>query len=104
MSKGGCPLPLGRGSYFAVVYAVWMTKKPKPPQAQIWRIYRVRYIAAQYLGHVEATDDAEAIVKAIGQFNIEPLHPRSARKVHPSTNSYGRGRPTEAVISHGVAP
>lgn len=54
-----------------------------PAQRHTWRIYRVRRTPAEYLGTVEAADEAEAIVKAIEAFAVDArMHGRLlARRV-----------------------
>lgn len=48
-------------------YILWM---PKQPRQRRWRVYRLRGKRMVELGHVEARDEAEAIARAIEQFEI----------------------------------
>jgi hypothetical protein len=51
-----------------------MAKKPKERR---WRVYRLRGKGMVELGHVEARDEAEAVAKAIEEFDIPgPLRNR----------------------------
>jgi hypothetical protein len=47
-------------------------RRPQPPsQPATWTIYRAAKKAVR-LGDVEATDEADAITKAVGQFKQDP--------------------------------
>jgi hypothetical protein len=50
-----------------------MPKRPKEPQQHRWQIYHLRGTPAQFLGLVEAPNEAAAITKAIVELNV-PLH------------------------------
>jgi hypothetical protein len=48
--------------------------KSAKQQVQWWRILRIRGAGTVYLGEVEASDEAEALSKAIQHLQIEPAH------------------------------
>jgi uncharacterized protein YdiU (UPF0061 family) len=43
---------------------------PRQPQTYRWRISRLKATPAEYIGEVEAPDEASAIKKAIEEFQI----------------------------------
>jgi hypothetical protein len=50
---------------------------PKKPKQRRWRVYRLRGKRMVELGHVEVRDEAEAIARAIEEFEIPgPLRNR----------------------------
>jgi hypothetical protein len=52
-------------------------RMPKRPKQKRWRVYRLRGKRMVELGHVEARDEAEAVARAIEEFQIPgPLHNR----------------------------
>jgi hypothetical protein len=46
------------------------TVSPCQPQTYRWRISRLKATPAEYIGEVEASDEASAIKKAIEEFQI----------------------------------
>ena len=52
-------------------------RMPEQPRQRRWRVYRLRGKRMVELGHVEARDEAEAIARAIEEFDIPgPLRNR----------------------------
>ncbi len=50
---------------------------PKKPEARRWRVYRLGGKRMVELGHVEARDEAQAVARAIEEFQIPgPLRNR----------------------------
>jgi hypothetical protein len=50
---------------------------PKKPKARRWRVYRLRGKRMVELGHVEAQDEAQAVAKAVEEFQVPgPLRNR----------------------------
>ena len=49
-----------------------MPKKPKAPEQYSWHVYHIRGTPAQYLGTVEAPDEAAATKKATEELKVPP--------------------------------
>ena len=50
------------------------TASPRQQETYRWRISRLKATPAQYIGEVEAPDEASAIKKAIEEFDIKDPH------------------------------